>query len=295
VFPEAEQRDDCFHVCYEMGKVRQRLERQAYAAIEREEEALKTLRRTRVKDRQQRRKLKHNLVWAQRKCRQAIHDYDAFEAAMTQAQAAMSWVNLETGQRRNADDVRRGIEQAAEAIRRIDQRGCPKLAHYLANRAPGLAAYVAELDIQLTALSADYGENGVSLACVITQLVDDLHQHRRPWQRGQQLQHLMGAYHLLNQHLGAEAESLLDRVQQLWQQRHRASSAIDGFNSSLRPYLYVHKRATPGFLELYRAYFNLRTRRWGRHQGTSAYQQLTGNAVEDWLTLLGFPPSQTVH
>ena len=35
VFPQAEQRDDCFHVLYEMNKVRRRLERRAYAAIER--------------------------------------------------------------------------------------------------------------------------------------------------------------------------------------------------------------------------------------------------------------------
>ena len=40
VFPHAEQRDDCFHVLYEMNKARRRLERRAYAAIEREGEAL---------------------------------------------------------------------------------------------------------------------------------------------------------------------------------------------------------------------------------------------------------------
>ena len=40
VFPHAEQRDDCFHVLYEMNKVRGRWERRAYGAIEREGEAL---------------------------------------------------------------------------------------------------------------------------------------------------------------------------------------------------------------------------------------------------------------
>ena len=40
VFPRAEQRDDCFHVLYEMNKVRRRLERRAYSAIDREGEAL---------------------------------------------------------------------------------------------------------------------------------------------------------------------------------------------------------------------------------------------------------------
>ena len=76
-------------------------------------------------------------------------------------------------------------------------------------------------------------------------------------------------------------------------QRHRASSAIEGFNAALRPYLYVHKGATQGFLELFRAWFNLRTRRWGRLKGTSAHECLTGEPVHDWLTLLGYPPSPT--
>ena len=87
-------------------------------------------------------------------------------------------------------------------------------------------------------------------------------------------------------------------------QRHRASSAIEGFNAALRPYLYVHKGATKraraasgtqGFLDLFRAWFNLRTRRWGRHKGTSAHECLTRQRVHDWLTLLGYPPSPTLN
>jgi hypothetical protein len=34
IFPNAGQRDDCFHVVYELNKVGSRLERQAYAAIQ---------------------------------------------------------------------------------------------------------------------------------------------------------------------------------------------------------------------------------------------------------------------
>ena len=74
-------------------------------------------------------------------------------------------------------------------------------------------------------------------------------------------------------------------------ERHRASSAIEGFNAALRPYLYVHKGVSQGFLDLFRAYFNLRTRRWGRHKRTSAHECLSGQRVGDWLTRLGYPPS----
>ena len=39
----------------------------------------------------------------------------------------------------------------------------------------------------------------------------------------------------------------------------------------------------------------VRTRRWGRHKGTSAHEQLTGERVEDWLTVLGYPPSAALN
>jgi hypothetical protein len=63
--------------------------------------------------------------------------------------------------------------------------------------------------------------------------------------------------------LGPQLDALLNAVKALLEQRHRASSAIEGFNAALRPFLYVHKGVTQGFLELFRAYHNLKTRRWG--------------------------------
>lgn len=295
VFPEAEQRDDCFHAQYNMGKVAQRLERRAYASIQREQDVLDQLQRTRAKERKRRRQLKQQRAWARRKCHQAIADHEAVAAAVDQVQTAMSWVDLDTGQIRSAQQVRTAIIQAAQALRAVDYRGCRKVADYLTNRAPGLAAYAAQLQTQLDALTPAYGEEAMSLAAVIIQVRDDLQQHRRPWQRREQSRHLLGTYQHLRQRLGDQADTLLKQVQHLWQQRHRASSAVEGFNASLPPYLYVHKGVSAGFLALYQAYYNLRTRRWGRHQGTSAHQGLTGNAVEDWLMLLGFPPSQTTH
>ena len=112
------------------------------------------------------------------------------------------------------------------------------------------------------------------------------HARRRALSR-----HLLGAYGALQDWLGPESASLLDAVEAVLHQRHRASSAIEGFHAALRPYLYVHKGVTQGFLDLFRAWFNLRTRRWGRHKGTSAHQNLTRKRVGDWLTLLGYPPS----
>ena len=74
--------------------------------------------------------------------------------------------------------------------------------------------------------------------------------------------------------------------------RHPRKS-VDGIIRSIRGVLARDKAGnnTQGFLDLFRAWFNLRTRRWGRHKRTSAHECLTGQRVGDWLTRLGYPPS----
>ena len=116
------------------------------------------------------------------------------------------------------------------------------------------------------------------------------------WKRKQVAKEMAGAYYLLRRELDRAAiDDLRDKVEGLLQTRHMASSAIEGFNATLRSHLYVRKGVNQGFLELFKAWHNLRARRWGRHQGTSAYEILTGNPVSDWLSLLGFPPSTIIH
>ncbi|MCN4144377.1 MAG: hypothetical protein LC437_04700, partial [Thiohalomonas sp.] len=71
--------------------------------------------------------------------------------------------------------------------------------------------------------------------------------------------------------------------------RYRASSAIEGFNSVLRPYLYVRKGVNQNFLKLFKAWYNLKTRRQACYKGTSAQK------VDDWLSMIAYPPSRAVH
>ena len=117
-----------------------------------------------------------------------------------------------------------------------------------------------------------------------------------PWQRKKVTIEMLGAFKLIYSELDEDtADELMAKVSQMLATRHMASSAIEGFNATLRAYLYVRKGVNQGFLDLFQVWHNLRTRRWGRHQGTSAYEVLTGKKVLDWLTLLGFPPSKITH
>ena len=152
-----------------------------------------------------------------------------------------------------------------------------------------------EIAQQFDTLAAMRGVETSCLAAIIWRLVDDLRKGRRPWSRSEDEKHLIGAYHRFRQVAGKHADEIFAGVDAILKKRFRASSAIEGFNAALRPHLYVHKGASQGFLDLFRAHFNLRKRRWGARKGTSAHECLTGNHVEDWLSLLGFPPSKTLH
>ena len=292
VFPAAEQRDDCFHVLYEMNKVRRKLERRAYGAIEREGEALGRVGKIRARDKAHRRKAKCALWKARRECAEAIERFDVFEAALDTLRGALECVDIHTGELHRPEHVEALIEGVAQRIETLGGGECAKLARYLRNRSPGLVLAQNSVLPRLEALGEQWSMQAVSLGCICWYLVSELRKHP-PYARHRALsRHLLGAYGVLRDRLGAGASAeLLDAVEAVLHQRHRASSAIEGFNAALRPYLYVHKGVTQGFLDLFRAWFNLRTRRWGRHKGTSAHQCLTGQRVCDWLTLLGYPPS----
>ncbi len=64
---------------------------------------------------------------------------------------------------------------------------------------------------------------------------------------------------------------------------------VESLNSLLRPYLYVHKRVTQEFLELFMAYRNLKKPGCVKERDLSPYEKLTGQRFEDWLTLIGYP------
>ena len=107
---------------------------------------------------------------------------------------------------------------------------------------------------------------------------------------------MAGAYYLLKTELDNTGISeFTEKIEQLLQTRHMASSAIEGFNATLRTYLYARKGVNQGFLALFKAWYNLKERRSGTRKGISAYESLTGKPVNDWLSLLGFPASKIIH
>jgi len=295
VYPNAEQRDDCFHALYEMGKVYFALERKAYGAIAKVEDIEADIEKCRRTGRGDRAKLKGRKIAATRRCNVVLERHDLFEQAMRRAQEAMEVVDRSDGTLRSASWIQSELEQAAQQMMALEDHKCHKIGLYLSNRAPGLASYARELADHMGVLASLWGTDAVASACLIHRLLSELGHRHLSFRKWDARKRLRDAYALLQNQVGKYADAVLADVDLVMKFRHRASSAIEGFNAALRPHLYVHKGVSQGFLDLFRAHHNLKTRRWGRHKGTTAHELVTGEKVEDWLTHLGFPPSSAVN
>src|SRR5919109_4575839 len=231
VFPQAEQRDDCFHALCELNKVRRRLEQRAYSAIAAEEEARHQLPKIPASDRKQRRCQRYRIARAHRHCQEAIARFDRFEVALREVEEALECVDLIDGHLRSAEEVKAIVVHAANTLQSLDP-ACHKVARYLRNRAAGLALATGELNSQLLALATTYSLAAVALACMLWWLVFELQNDRRPWLRAEQHRQLLGAFAHLKYLLGPHLDAFLNAVKVLLEQRHRASSAIEGFNAA---------------------------------------------------------------
>ena len=213
----------------------------------------------------------------------------------TRCVEALECVDIATGELHRPEHVQALIEGVAQRIESLGVGSARSSRSTCATGRRGMVLAQKSVLPRLEALAEPWSAQAVSLACICWYLVRALHKRPARARHRALYRHLLAAYGALQDRLGAVSASLLEAVEAVLHKRHRASSAIEGFNAALRPYLYVHKGATQGFLDLFRAWFNLRTRRWGRHKGTSAHECLTGQRVHDWLTLLGCPPSPTLH
>ena len=294
-FGNCEQRDDCFHAKYIMGKVFFFLERKAYGAISKEEEARKALERWYSTGYGEPEELLETFKKAQRRCEKILELHDQYEQAMKRVNEALNRIDLSTGRLKTAEYVEAEILQAAKEMKSLDEKKCKQVGTYLSGRAPGLANHIKELEVHLECLSSLYSASLVQKACLVLRLVDELENKRIGFYKKQLQMKLCSILDSLIDVLGDKSYKLISEVKGVIAYSHRASSAIEGFNSSLRPYLYVQKGVSQGFLELFRFYYNQKKRKSGSFKGQSPYEPLTGQTVNDWLTLLGYPLSSSLN
>jgi hypothetical protein len=204
-------------------------------------------------------------------------------------------VNFKTGELVTVEMTEQLFTSSIALLRETNYRNCISVALSLENKIKGLTLATSKTHQGLIALQEKYSQDAISLTCRIIERKRKLTK-MLPWKREKVVKEMAGAYYLLHSELNdIDVDAIIDKIERLLQTRHMASSVIEGFNATLRSYLYVIKGVNQEFLDLFQAWHNLRPRRWGRHQGTSADEVLTGKCTTDWFTLLGFPPSKTYH
>lgn len=207
----------------------------------------------------------------------------------------MQYVHPETGKLYSGTQVEMMMKSAAKTLRSIRQYHCQKLATYIDNRAAGIAYAAHALDVALADLTPQFSKSQVSRGCLLLRLLDELKKQKNIQPHQKKYPFFQALFYNLQQEMGKKLNELLDSINELLEKRYRASSAIEGFNSVLRPYLYLRKGVNQGFLELFKAWYNLKTRRQGRYKGTSAHECISGQKVDDWLSMIGYPPSTSLH
>lgn len=291
-FDEIEQRDDAFHAVYLATKARLKLERTAYRYIDSEAKAEKKYRKALPENKES---LAESLDCAKKKCIDAIERYTFVAHAVQKIRHAFCSVNFKSGELITPDAAQLLLTQAIVLLRQTEHKDCISVALYLENRLTGLTLATSALYERLSALRCQYSDAAISLSCRIIERKRKI-KKMNPWKRRDVTIEMTDAYSLLSRELiDTGVTELMGKIEQLLQTRHMASSAIEGFNATLRTYLYARKGVNQGFLALFKAWYNLRERRNGQRKGISAYESLTGTRVDDWLTLLGFPPSKNTH
>jgi hypothetical protein len=292
VFPDAQQRDDAFHALYIASKAVSKVEKRAYRLIDQENNQMKAVQKATEdkKDEQE-----EALELMREKCDKAIARYEHAQKALQHLHHALRSVHTSVTDLMSPEAAQSILALSVHLFEQARHPSCDAAARYINNRLEGLTLATADLYEHLLALCECYPQDLVAHACYIGEYKRTFKKMSKERQEDAR-QKILEA----NQHISAvlgerKTDELVKAVEWLLDKRHRASSAVEGFNAILRPYMYVRKGVNQGFLELFRAWHNLRTRRSGKHKGTSAYQTLTGNKVDDWLTILGFPPSSITH
>ncbi len=301
VFPDAQQRDDCFHVLYDMNKVRRKIKSHAYNAIENEYSLQKKL--VKLEKQMQSGKDKacdieeanKRYIKSQEQTLEKIEQFEQFEIAAKLIIEAMQYVHPETGELYSGSQVEMMMKSAANTLKSIQQYHCQKLATYIENRTVGIAYAAHALDSKIAILTPQYSRSQVSRSCLLLRLLDELKKQKSIRHYQKKYQFFQSLFYNLQQEMGETLDILIDSIRELLEKRYRASSAIEGFNSVLRSYLYVRKGVNQSFLELFKAWYNLKIRRQGRFKGTSAHECISGQKVDDWLSMIGYPPTSILH
>jgi hypothetical protein len=267
-----------------------RLEKQAYAALDKVEE-----RAVKFDQSSTERRLEQHLEMWERLSAEAedkITCYDIFAQIARQVDTQFALIDLESGHLRDAVAGAECLRHLGKQLQAWDGRIYDKLSSNLINWAEELFRYQPVLARALSPLIAQWGATAIRALSRIWQIEADEKRRSLSWPERQ-------ARQMLWEENLDEALALLG-PQQLWEawdalsqvlgRSWRGSMLAECVNSLLRPVLDARKHTDQGCLELFRFLHNVHTFERGKRAGHSPAQLVGLDVPDDPLTLLGLAP-----
>jgi hypothetical protein len=267
-----------------------RLEKKAYAALEKIEERAALFAKAHTTKRLE----QHLAKWEELVAHadEAMDQVDAFYPLARAVDDCFALIDLATGYLTDADQATHCLQTLGAQLADWPGRIYQKLARNLQNWAPALFSYQRPLGHALAPLQAAYGDQAIAALARIWQCEADEKRHPLPWpekHKRQQIwqQSLDEAYTLLgDERLWSAWQALSALLSRSW----RGSMLAECVNSLLRPVLDRRKHTDQGCLELFRFLHNVRPFRRGKRAGNSP-AHLAGIVLpDDPLSLLGLAP-----
>jgi hypothetical protein len=267
-----------------------RLEKAAYAALERVEERVVLFERTKTEKRLQ----QHLNKWEQlnQTATKKVEQFDAFYQIARQVDDCFALIDWQTGHPPDVTSSINQLQALGAQLQAWSGRIYKKLSTNLKNWAPALFSYQPVLSQALQPLQILYGDKAISALCRMWQIQTDLKRRSLTgWE--QQQRHSLWADSF------DQALALLDE-QQLWpiwdqlcqvlDRSWRGSMLAECVNSLLRPILAGRKHTDQGCLDLFRFLHNVRSFKRGKRAGFSPAQLVGLDLPDDPLLLLGLEP-----
>jgi hypothetical protein len=284
---------DRFHEFQDLFDRRRQLERKAYAAIAKEDEAAHTFHNAKSEAHLHKR-LQH-YERAHHACEHAIARYDQLDLLLHLLRDALHLCSP-FGRLRTVAGVRSELLLLLSLIEEIDDVVLMKLLHPLRSH----------LDDILAPFEQAESIHGELLDLVPQQILDALvlawhHEHlsyqaqtkQKHYHQHERQQWLNFAEGLLDNQFEPLQAVVFEKLDTIIQ----ASSLVELVNSFIRPYLNSSKgQMTQETLNLIMFYHNHRRYKSGKRQGKAPIELLTGEALEaDWVALLIQHVQETSH
>jgi hypothetical protein len=284
---------DRFHEFRDLFDRRRQLERKAYAAIAKEDEATKTFHNAKSEAHLHKR-LQH-YEHAHHACEHAIARYDQLDLLLHLLHDALHLCSP-FGRLRTVAGVRSELMLLFSLIEEIDDAMLPKLLQPLRSHLDDILAPFGQAEAmhaELLGLLSQQSFDALVLAWHHAHLSYQSPPKQKRYHQHESQQWLNFAEGLLDNQFELLQVLVFEKLDAIVQ----ASSLVELVNSFIRPYLNSSKgQITQETLNLIMFYHNHRRYKSGKRQGKAPIELLTGEALEvDWIELLLQPTQGTSH